>query len=209
MLPADTIAEITTNLAALQLSPNTAAQILAAVLAPLMRNSGPELDLELRKKRAERPRRRPRRTARSKPRGAPRKRKYKRHVPTEARDRALAALRANPDAALTEIAKIAKVSRSTVVNARDGLTAAERKAARKPHARPPATPSGGAKTDRRARAQRFLRDELAHGPKQVSAIEEAAAKAHVEPIALDQARADLGIVTTRANTGGVQWSLPA
>ena len=31
MLPADTIAQITTNIAALQLEPNTAAQILAAV----------------------------------------------------------------------------------------------------------------------------------------------------------------------------------
>jgi hypothetical protein len=209
MLPADTLAEITTNLAALNLQPNTVAAILGAVLAPLLRNSGPELDLELRKKRARRPRRRPRRTARAKPRGAPRKR-------NEARERAIAALRANPDAALTDIAKIAKVSRSTVVNAHKELATAARKAARKPHATiPSAVPakagSGGAKTDRRARAQRFLRDELARGPKQVSAIEEAAAKAHVEPIALDQARADLGIVTSRSNAGGVlavQWSLP-
>jgi hypothetical protein len=44
MLPADTIAEIATNLSALNLQPNTAAQILAAVLAPLMRNSGPDLE---------------------------------------------------------------------------------------------------------------------------------------------------------------------
>ena len=48
MLPADVIAEIVANLAALNLQPNTAAQILAAVLAPLLRNSGP--DLEIRKK---------------------------------------------------------------------------------------------------------------------------------------------------------------
>ena len=43
------------------------------------------------------------------------------------------------------------------------------------------------------------------------AVEEAAAKAHVDPQTLEQARADLGIVTSRANTGGaqaVQWSLP-
>jgi hypothetical protein len=39
MLPADTIAAITTNLAALQLEPTTAAQILAAVLAPLLRSA--------------------------------------------------------------------------------------------------------------------------------------------------------------------------
>jgi len=34
---------------------------------------------------------------------------------------------------------------------------------------------------------------------------------HVDPHALDQARGDLGIVTSRANTGNtlsVQWSLP-
>jgi hypothetical protein len=45
----------------------------------------------------------------------------------------------------------------------------------------------------------------------VSDIEEAAAKAHVDPQTLEQARADLGMVTSRANTGGaqaVQWSLP-
>ena len=40
MLPADIIAEITTNLAALHLESNTAAQILAAVFAPLLR-TGP------------------------------------------------------------------------------------------------------------------------------------------------------------------------
>jgi Tfp pilus assembly protein PilF len=70
-----------------------------------------------------------------------------------------------------------------------------------------------AKQERRQRAQRFLRDALAHGPKRVSDVEEAAAKAHIETHALEQARADLGIVTSRANAGGgnslsVQWSLP-
>jgi hypothetical protein len=38
-----------------------------------------------------------------------------------------------------------------------------------------------------------------------------ATKAHVELHALEQARADLGVVTSRANTGStlsVQWSLP-
>jgi hypothetical protein len=45
----------------------------------------------------------------------------------------------------------------------------------------------------------------------VTDIEEAAEKAHVDPKTLELARADLGIVTSRANTGGVQavqWSLP-
>jgi hypothetical protein len=59
--------------------------------------------------------------------------------------------------------------------------------------------------------QQFLKDALAHGPRKVSDIEEAAAKAHVDPQTLEQARADLGIVTSRSNAGGVQavqWSLP-
>jgi hypothetical protein len=49
-------------------------------------------------------------------------------------------------------------------------------------------------------------------PKQVSAVEEAAEKAHIDAHALAQARADLGLVTSRGNAGGVmavQWSLPA
>jgi len=52
---------------------------------------------------------------------------------------------------------------------------------------------------------------LAGGPKPVTTVEAAASKAHVDPQALDQARADLGIVTSRGNTGGphaVQWALP-
>jgi hypothetical protein len=67
-------------------------------------------------------------------------------------------------------------------------------------------------TERRQRAQQFLKDTLAHGPKQVSAVEEAAEKAHIDAHALAQARADLGLVTSRGNAGGVmavQWSLPA
>jgi hypothetical protein len=68
-----------------------------------------------------------------------------------------------------------------------------------------------AKTKRRSRAQRFLKDALAQGPKEVQAVEEAAAKAHIDDVLLSQARGDLGIVTSRANTDGVravQWSLP-
>jgi len=37
-----------------------------------------------------------------------------------------------------------------------------------------------------------LRDELAHGPKRVSDVEEAAAKAHIDEQLLAQARGDLG-----------------
>ena len=42
MLPASNIADILANLSALNLQPNTAAQILAAVLAPLLRSSDPD-----------------------------------------------------------------------------------------------------------------------------------------------------------------------
>ena len=76
---------------------------------------------------------------------------------------------------------------------------------------PPQANVETAKTERRERAQRFLKDALAHGPKQVSDIEEAATRAHVDPHALEQARADLGLVVSRSNAGGVQavqWSLP-
>jgi hypothetical protein len=67
-------------------------------------------------------------------------------------------------------------------------------------------------TERRQRAQQFLREQLARGPKPASDVEEAAVKAHVDPQALEQARAELGIVVSRGNAGGVmavQWSLPA
>jgi hypothetical protein len=205
MLPADTIAEITINLAALNLQPSTAAQILAAVLAPLMRTTEtPPAGLE---PAGSKPTRRPRSSKRA--RGGRRKRKYRRHAPSEARDRALAALRANPNATPTEIAKLAKVSRSTAVHARKALDAEARKAARRSRKTTPSTISKPA--ERRQRAQRFLKDTLAQGPKPVTAVEEAAAKAHVDPTALEQARADLGIVASRSNAGGVQavqWSLP-
>jgi hypothetical protein len=79
-------------------------------------------------------------------------------------------------------------ARSTVANARK---AADR------------TPPAGAAISQR---------RLAHSPKRVSDVEEAAEKAHIEPIALTQARGDLGVVTSRANHPGsaltVQWSLP-
>ena len=100
----------------------------------------------------------------------------------------------------------AKVSRATVVHARKQLAKEERKQARRDRKQTKPVP-----TDRRARAQQFLREQLAHGPKPASTVEEAAHKAHVDPVALAQARADLGVVASRANAGGVQavqWSLP-
>jgi hypothetical protein len=68
--------------------------------------------------------------------------------------------------------------------------------------------------DRRHPRRRGRSKRVAFGqttPPQGGDIEEAAAKAHVEPHALEQARADLGVLTSRANTGStlsVQWSLP-
>jgi len=206
MLPADIIAEITTNLAALHLEPNTTAQILAAVFAPLLRNSGPPVPApELPPKHAQRRRGgRPRKRAR----GASRPRRYKRHAPTEARDRALAAWRENPDANPTEVAKLAKVSRSTAANARKRLAREARRAARKSKKTSSEKPAPN--SDRRQRAQRFLQETLAKGPKEVQAVEAAAAKARIDDVVLSQARADLGVVATRADSGGhaVQWSLP-
>jgi hypothetical protein len=176
---------------------NVAAQILAAVFAPLLR-TGPT-DPKLPPQRAARPQLRARK--------APRRKKPNHRAlrSAEARERARAALKANPGATLTAVAEAAGVSRSTVVNARDELAAEAR---RKPRAtaKPAKQP-----TERRARAQQFLKDALAHGPRRVSEVEEAAAKAHVDLQTLEQARGDLGVVTSRANTGStlsVQWSLP-
>jgi hypothetical protein len=198
MLPA--LAEIVSNVVGLQLDNNITAAILGAVLAPLLRSEPPE-----------RPHKRAAGRLRTKRRSAPRrKRKYKRHAPTDARDRALAALRAKPGVTLTEIAKIARVSRSTVATAARELAKEARKRARKEACKPRETPKP-APTDRQQRAQRFLKDTLAHGPKRAADVEEAAEKAHVDPVALTQARTALGILASRANAGGVQavqWSLP-
>src|SRR5262249_49055661 len=63
MLPASTFAEITANVAALQLEPNIAAQILAAVFAPLLRTADPVPVPAIREKRVgRRPRPRPARS---------------------------------------------------------------------------------------------------------------------------------------------------
>src|SRR5262249_46270347 len=98
------LAEIVSNVVGLQLDSNITAAVLGAVLAPLLRSEPPES-----------PQKRAAGRLRAKRRSGPRaKRKYKLHAPTEARDRALAALRAKPGVTLTEIAKVAKVSRSTV-----------------------------------------------------------------------------------------------
>lgn len=209
MLPASDITEILTNLSALNLQPATAAAVIGAVLAPLLRNSAPDLPApeeppKARKRRAGWPRGRPRRISRRRKKTRARHRTTR---PTEARERARAAIMANPDKTVVEVAKLAKVGYGTVCAVRKEIAAEARKAARKPRETPkPATPK-----DRRQRAQQFLRDELARGPKSATAVEEAAAKVHIDDQALTAARADLGIVTSRANTGGaqaVQWSLP-
>jgi hypothetical protein len=196
MLPA--LAEIVSNVVGLQLAPDTTAAVLGAVLAPLLR-SDPDVDpasedpTKIRRKRAGRPR--------LKLRGAVHRRRK--------RDRALSAIRDNPDATVARIAKLAKCCPSTAVNARKDLAAEARRQARKA-ARDTAEPAK-LPSERRQRAQRFLKDALAQGPKPASAVEEAAAKAHIGGTALDQARAELGIVASRANAGGVQavqWSLP-
>ena len=126
------------------------------------------------------------------------------------RQRAARALAANPGVSLTRVAAIAGVSRSTVVTASRELATEARKAARREGCQARATPKPA--TERRERAQRFLKDTLAHGPKPVTNVEELAEKAHIEPVALQQARGDLGVVVSRGNAGGVQavqWSLPA
>jgi transposase len=194
MLPASDLTEILTNLAALNLQPSTAAAVLGAVLAPLLRSSDPNPPVQQRQ-RVVQPRAKPRQAARQ-------KRKYQRGAP-DARDRAHAALKANPGMSWTKVAAIAGVSRSTVANAARGAEASK---ARKASAAPEA------KTEARARAVRFLKDALAHGPQRVSDVEEAAAKARVDPQALAQARAELGVVVSRGNAGGVQavqWGLPS
>src|SRR5262249_43222369 len=201
------------NLSALNLQPNTTAQILAAVLAPLLRSSDrdPPPGLEPPSKPSRRPRVRPRRAARrKKPKhqaaaaAAVQNERSDRDAP---RQRAIPALRTTPDATPSEIAKVAKCSRSTVVNARETLAAEARKQARKLRENPVLAKQ----TERRQRAQRFLREQLARGPQPITDVEQAAEKAHLDVHALEQARADLGLVSSRCNTGGVQavqWSLP-
>src|SRR5262249_150328 len=141
MLPADVIAEIIANLAALNLQPSTAATVLGA-FAPLLRSAEtPPAVLE------PQPSRRPRSSKRS--RGA-RRRKYRRRAPAEGRDRALAALRANPDGSTTDLAKVAKCSRSTVVKTRNEIEKAERKQARKSRETTPSILSKPAERRQRA-----------------------------------------------------------
>jgi hypothetical protein len=208
MLPASDLAEIISNLATLQLAPDTTAAVLGAVLAPLLRSSQPELPPPVIRETPAR---------RSKPRRQ--KRKKSRPLlaasgePTDGpRERALAALKANPDAPLSTIAKLARCARSTAVNARDDLRKEARKEARKPR-NAAATSVLAKQNERRERAQRFLKDALADGPQPVSTVEEAAAKAHIDAQTLTQARGALGVVSSRGDAGAgntlaVQWSLP-
>src|SRR5215472_5473304 len=103
-------------------------------------------------------------------------------------------------------------SRRNADRTREDLAKEQRRAARKEARKDACKAKRNYETpDRRERAQRFLREQLAHGPQRISDLEEAAGKAHVDPTALEQARADLGVVTSRGNAGGVQavqWSLP-
>src|SRR5262245_59912267 len=64
------------------------------------------------------------------------------------------------------------------------------------------------RTMRKRQSPRRQLDHLEHGAQEYYA--QAAEKAHVNPQALEQARADLGVVVGRGNTGAhaVQWSLP-
>jgi|AmaraimetFIIA100_FD_contig_121_295137_length_929_multi_4_in_0_out_0_1 hypothetical protein len=132
MLPASDLTAILTNLSALQLEPNAAAQILAAVLAPLLRSSesGSE-DLETHKRRAGRPmsrQKKPERRRLKAQRGSTDgPRAGRRGSADGPRQRATRALAANPNASVTAVAEAAGVSRSTVVNARDELAGKARK----------------------------------------------------------------------------------
>src|SRR5262249_21748285 len=121
MLPAPELAQILSNLSALELQPDTAAQILAAILAPLMRSdASASPDTE--------PRMRPR----SRPRGSwRRKRKYTRGMPG-ARARALELLRANSERTNVKIARSLKSTPSPVHHAPRALAKEERKAKREP-----------------------------------------------------------------------------
>ena len=201
MLPASTFAEITSNLAALHLEPGTAAQILAAVFAPLLRGSDPD---PVPKIRAGRPRVKSRSAPRRKQKNAKRRPRS-----SAARERARAAIAAYPDATLARVAKLAKCGYGTAVDARKDLAAENRKAARK-KARQLREASKPANQPRE-RAQRFLRERLARGPQRIGDLEEAASKAHIDGRMLEQARADPGVLVSRTNTGvqAVTWSLPA
>jgi hypothetical protein len=195
MLPASDLSEILANLSALNLQPNTTAAVLAAVLAPLMKSQPATAKLAG-------PQRPARRKQRSKSRVA-----VQTGEPADSpRERAIAALRANPDAPLSTIARLARCARSTCVNARNDLAKQARKPARKA-ARETATTAKP-----RERATQFLLDALARGAQPVSNIEELAAKAHIDQSALQKARTELGVEVRRPNAGGVQavcWSLPA
>ena len=112
---------------------------------------------------------------------------------------------------MSKVAKLAKVSFGTVINARKDLAKEARKEARRNSRTTETAKASPATSPKRERAQQWLRDTLAQGPKEVQAVEAAAAKAHIDDVLLIQARGDLGVIATRANTGGVhavQWALP-
>jgi len=226
MLPASALAEIISNITALRLEPSTVTAVLGAVLTPLLRSPGSEIPIPVPAIREKRPR-----TARQKRRKA-RPPVAAAAEPTDGpRERAIAALRANPDAPLNTIAQLAGCARSTVVNARGDLAKEvrqeTRKQVRKSRAKPVSTSTGNSaatskprntaaaavlakQNERRERAQQFLKNTLAGGPKPVSAVEAEAGRHHIDQVTLTQARGDLGVVSSRGagNTLALQWSLP-
>jgi hypothetical protein len=188
MLPANTLAAIS-NVVALNLEPQTTMAVLGAVLAPLLQSSQAEVP-----HKAARTQRQPRRKQKK-----PKRRRVKANVESTdgPRERARAALKANPGASLTAIAKIAGCSRGTAVAARRGLATEARKLR-------PSEPSPRLKR---------ARDQLRAGPRPISDVEEAAQKAKIDPQVLERARAQLRITTSRSSAANgphaLQWALPS
>src|SRR5262249_19377955 len=200
MLPANTLAAIS-NVVALNLEPQTTMAILGAILAPVLPDAG-----HPRPRKRGRPRRKPQGRRRTRKKARPRVGaatnsqrsgggpwRGPARGPTDApRQGAARAPAANPGKSANAVAKIAGVNRGPVLRVRSEL---EAEGAQRPTPKPAAKPL----TEPRQRAQRFLKDTLARGPKQVSDVEAAAEKAHVDPTALGQGRGGLGGGPMRRN----------
>src|SRR5262249_2849188 len=118
MLPASTLSAIN-NVVALHLEPHTTMKVLGAILAPVLSS-----ELEKEKRAGGRGGPKPRRATR--PRKKP---KHQAARSRDARERAIAVLKANRGASLTAVAKAAGVSHGTAMNARHELAAEARKQA--------------------------------------------------------------------------------
>jgi hypothetical protein len=213
MLPASSLAEIISNLAALQLEPNTAAQILAAVFAPLLRSSDPE----------------------------PQKCSSGVNIPPGTRSQQMKhlAIAAVALALATTAAHATADGCAVVRKTPDGFLSLRQAPTAKALAIAKLKPGWHLSVDS-ATCETSGKISICGGTEwthvtgvwpldggvdcgdtctrgwvatrylKFTGCEEAAAKAHVDVQALQQARADLGIVVGRANTGGehaVQWSL--